>query len=172
MIAAVQGIFARKLTQDYIAAEEFVKSYYDTLMSHRKSMSLFYSAPSSMPDGKPLPAIVWNGNVVKDAATFQDMFVKEMPPSYYDVQSYDSHVINPKYVSAEDATSQQGSPKNMSMLVTVSGYVKYGEDAEAPMNGFSESFVLVPNPENDSTKGRGKRGKEWLIQSQTFRLVV
>lgn len=58
----------------------------------------------------------------------------------------------------------------MTILVTVSGYVKYGEARLAATRGFSEIFVLIPNP--DMVGGRGKSGKEWLIQSQNFRLVV
>jgi NTF2-related export protein 1/2 len=75
------------------AAEKFVESYYAALQSSRATMS-FYSPPSAMPDGKPLPAIVFNGNIISDAAAFQAMFEKQMPPAHYEVQSYDCHVLN------------------------------------------------------------------------------
>lgn len=42
--------------------------------------------------------------------------------------------------------------------------MKYGDDRDAKMRGFTESFILVPNYE--------KLGKSYLIQSQNFRLVV
>lgn len=60
----------------------------------------------------------------------------------------------------------------MTILVTVSGYAKYGDLRDAPMRGFSENFVLIPNPEAVKNKGQGKSVKEWLIQSQIFRFVV
>ncbi len=125
-----------------------------------------------MPDGKPLPAIVFNGNVIADAAAFQEMFEKQMPPAYYEVQSYDCHTLNPNYTAADAEASSGGSGKNITILLVVSGYVKFGELQDAEMRGFSESFVLVPNSENTTRKGRGKQGKDWLIQSQNFRLVV
>lgn len=125
-----------------------------------------------MPDGKPLPAIVFNGNVIPDAAAMQKMFQQQMPAAIYEVQAYDCQVMNPNYV-AENAKGGVGSTgKNMTILVVVSGYVKLGEVREATMRGFSESFVLVPNPDAVGAKGRGRHIKEWLIQSQNFRLVV
>lgn len=59
----------------------------------------------------------------------------------------------------------------MSLMLLVSGYVKYGESREAAMRGFAETFVLVPNPEQAGGKKR-KAGDGWLIQSQNFRLVT
>lgn len=58
--------------------------------------------------------------------------------------------------------------KDMSILILVSGTVRYGEDREQPQRGFSETFVLTPNPSADHARGR----KDFLIQSQNFRLVV
>ena len=124
-----------------------------------------------MPDGKPLPAIVFNGNIIPDAAAFQNMFQQDMPPAHYEVQSYDCHVLNPNYTVDGTQGSGAASGKNMTILVTVSGYVKFGEPREAATRGFSENFVLVPNAEA-TAKGRGKQAKDWLIQSQNFRLVV
>jgi len=54
----------------------------------------------------------------------------------------------------------------------VSGYVKFGELRDAEMRGFSETFVLIPTPGTTTSKERGKRGNQWLIQCQNFRLVV
>jgi len=154
------------------AAEKFVESYYAALQSSRATLSSFYSPPSAMPDGKPLPAIVFNGNIISDAAAFQAMFEKQMPPAHYEVQSYDCHVLNPNHTAVGFEASSGGSGKNMTILLMVSGYVKFGEHREAAMRGFSETIVLVPNLDLTTTKGRGRRGKEWLIQSQNFRLVV
>jgi NTF2-related export protein 1/2 len=41
---------------------------------------------------------------------------------------------------------------------------------DEPLKGFSETLVLVPNLEKGRT--RGSMVRNWLIQSQTFRLVV
>ena len=155
-----------------VAAEDFVEAYYTALRSSRATLSSFYSAPSAMPDGKPLPAIVFNGNVIPDAAEFQNMFEKQMPPAHYEVQSYDCHLLNPNYTADGLDPSSGGSGKNMTILLSVSGYVKFGELKDAEMKGFSETFVLIPTPDTTTSKGRGKRGNQWRIQSQNFRLVV
>lgn len=109
-----------------------------------------------------------------------------MPPSHYEIQSFDCQILNPNYPTALEAQSTTaGRPsrpantptaaaKNMSIMVIVSGYVKFGEGRESldsPHRGFSETFILVPNPLADNTpKGRSK--KQWLIQSQNFRIVA
>ena len=148
-----------------------MNTFYHALEASRKTIASFFTPPANMPDGKPLPAIVFNGNVL-DAATLQNMFVHETPPTRYEVQSYDCQVINPNYV-AEGTSSRGGaSGRNMTILVVVSGYVKIGEQHEAEMRQFSETFILVPNTAADSRKGRQKSAKDWLIQSQNFRLVV
>ncbi|KAI9834824.1 MAG: hypothetical protein M1819_002732 [Sarea resinae] len=153
------------------AAERFTESYYPALKSNRETLSSYYIPPSAMPDGKPLPAIVFNGNVIPDPATFQNMFVKEMPPTHYEVQSFDCQVLNPNLLAGGPDANTGGSGKNMTILLVVSGYVRIGEPREGPMRGFSDSIVLVPNPDKTAEKGRAPRSK-WLIQSQTSRFVV
>lgn len=125
-----------------------------------------------MPGGKPLPTISFNGNQIPDALAMQTMFEQQMPQSHYQVQCYDCHVVNPNYI----AEGTQGWPaktgKNMTILVAVSGYVKYGDPKEAKPRAFSETFLLVPNPAAAVSKQRLKNVKEWLIQTQNFRIVV
>lgn len=120
----------------------------------------------------PTPStILFNGNTVADGAAVQDIFVNQMPAAHYEVQSFDCQIINRAYPTATPAgakPSTQMGVKDMSILVIVSGHVRYGEGRDQPQRGFSETFVLVPNPSSD----RGKRRKDWLIQSQNFRLVV
>lgn len=123
-----------------------------------------------MPDGKPLPAIVYNGNVIADAAKFQALFQRDMPRAHYEIQAYDCHVLNPNYIVDGVQGSGAANGKNITILVAVSGFVKFG-GRDATARGFSENFVLVPN-QDAATKGRGRNVKEWLIQSQNFRLVV
>jgi NTF2-related export protein 1/2 len=124
-----------------------------------------------MPDGKQLPAILWNGNLVPDAASMQTTFITNMPPTHYEVQSFDCQVINSSYITDGTQGSGDSAGKNMVLLVIVSGYVRLGPANDSDMRGFSETFVLVPNPEL-SNKRQGKPTKEWLIQSQNFRYVV
>ncbi|MCJ1453373.1 hypothetical protein MMC28_003720 [Mycoblastus sanguinarius] len=126
-----------------------------------------------MPDGKPLPVIVYNGNIIPDPKSMQTLFQEEMPETRYEVQSYDAQVLNPHYVAeGTKETAKPSSGKSMTILVAVSGYVKYGEPRGATMRGFSENFILIPNPAMAERASRSRNTKEWLIQSQTFRLVV
>ena len=123
-----------------------------------------------MTDGTLLPIIVFNGNPIPGAAAMQKTF-EEMPPAKYVVQCYDCQVINPDFVTGDCQNKASTSVKNMSILVSVSGYVKFGEPREAEMRTFNETFILVPNPAAvGGNKGRNQ--KDWLIQSQTFRVVV
>jgi len=146
-------------------ATDFVQSFYSALQSNRGALSTFYSSTAL--------TILLNGNLVADGAAVQDIFVNQMPPTHYEVQSFDCQIINRKYPTLTPTgikAPTEMTVKDMSILVTVSGYVRFGESRDLPQRGFSESFVLVPNPNVSQPKGRGK--KEWLIQSQTFRLVV
>ncbi|KZF24746.1 NTF2-like protein [Xylona heveae TC161] len=154
------------------AAERFVESYYPALQNARSTLASYYVAPSAMPDGKPIPAIVFNGNIIQTAADFQAMFENQMPPVFYDVQCYDCQVLNPSLVTAGAQTAPPESGKNMTILLMVSGYIRFGELRDGPIRGFSETIVLAPNPEAAAIKGRGKSVKGWLIQSQNFRMVV
>lgn len=154
------------------AATHFVNTYYTALKAHRDTITSFYMASAEMPGGKPLPSISFNGNQLPSAEAMQTMFQQQMPPSHYEVQCYDCHVINPNYIAEGAQSWPAESGKNMTILVAVSGYVKYGDLKEAKPRGFSESFVLVPNPVAAAGKQRMKNIKEWLIQTQNFRIVV
>jgi NTF2-related export protein 1/2 len=95
-----------------------------------------------------------------------------MPKSHYEAQSFDCHVLNPNYnIGASDADlGPDPTGRKMSILLVVSGYVKYGEARDAKMRGFTENFVLIPN----FAAGIGNQDvfKKWLIQSQNFRIVL
>ncbi|KAL4998753.1 hypothetical protein BDV10DRAFT_166177 [Aspergillus recurvatus] len=143
------------------AATEFVQSFYPALQSNRATIASFYSTPTS--------TIVFNGNPVADGNAVQEIFVSQMPPTHYEVQSFDCQIINKQYPTATIGR-QIDSRKDISILVIVSGYVRFGESRDLPQRGFSETFVLVPNPSSEG--GKGKRRRDWLIQTQNFRLVV
>lgn len=127
---------------------------------------------TAMPDGKPLPVIVFNGTAMPSAEAFQKMFEDEMPPAQYDVQSYDCQVLNPNYAAIGTKSTSGTNGKNMTVLIVVSGTVKFGTHKESETKGFSDTFVLVPNPGAAAANARKKPIKEWLVQSQTSRLVV
>ena len=124
-----------------------------------------------MPDGKPLPVIVYNGNIIPNPTAMQTLFQDQMPQARYEIQDYDCQIVNPNYVAEGTQGSSSDSGQNMTILVTVSGLVKFGDPHSATARAFSENFILIPNPVA-AKKTRGKRHKGWLIQSQNFRLVV
>jgi NTF2-related export protein 1/2 len=153
-------------------AETHVKKYYHALESVRNTISSFYSPETAMPDGKILPAILYNGNILPNAMAMQQMFETRMPPILYEIQSLDCQVINPNYAPSGKPAPGAAAGKNMTILILVSGYVKMGPPKEAVTKGFSETFVMAPNTEAAAIKKRGGHVKEWLIQTQSFRLVV
>ncbi|KAI1906916.1 hypothetical protein LOZ53_001919 [Ophidiomyces ophidiicola] len=170
MVAISQDALTQVSTD---ATSDFVQSFYNALQSARASISSFYcSAPVS---------ILFNGNIVTDGSSVQDIFLNQIPPAHYEVQSYDCQLLNANYpTTAGSSTTAAGRPgarstsRNMSLLVLVSGFVRFGDGRESfdmPNRGFSETFVLIPNPELDGGSKRRDK-KHWLIQSQNFRLVV
>ena len=119
-----------------------------------------------------MPTIVINGNPVPDPRSLQTVFETQMPQAHYEVQSYDCQVLNADLAPA-GATRNPSPGKNMSIVLTVSGYVRYGESRSAVMRGFDESIILVPYADpSSSNRGRDVLAKDWLIQCQNFRLVV
>ncbi|OJD13057.1 hypothetical protein AJ78_06449 [Emergomyces pasteurianus Ep9510] len=165
------------------AATDFVQSFYPALQSARNTIASYY-APTPT-----LSKILFNGNVVADGPSVQEIFTNQMPPAHYEVQSYDCQIINPNYpgmavsssglaASASASAkplSSSAMAKNMSILVTVNGLVRFGElrdPGDMSNRGFSETFVLVPDAPADGGGPRARAKKHWLIQSQNFRLVV
>ncbi|KAH0559670.1 hypothetical protein GP486_003815 [Trichoglossum hirsutum] len=153
------------------AAQEFIDAYYPALQSSRAKLPSFYTPPTTGSDGKTLPVLIFNGNVIPDPLSMQTLFEKEMPSTTYEVQAFDCQVLNPNYSAAGPGPYPPESGKNMSILLSVSGWVRFGDSKEVPIRGFSESFVLVPNAEAAVAKPKGN-ARKWLIQSQNFRLVV
>ena len=154
------------------AAEKFIDLYYEAIQSQRATIASFYQKPKTLPDGKVLPSIVYNGDVKADGAVMQKLFQDGMPPTYFEVQAVDAQCLNPNYIPEGTTGGHAVSGKNLTVLVTVSGYVKFGDARTALMKGFSESFVLVPNQESTGPRTRAKQFRDYVIQSQTFRIVV
>jgi NTF2-related export protein 1/2 len=153
-------------------AETHVHRYYKALESSRSTIASYFMPQTTMPDGKLLPTISFNGTVMSTGDGLQKLFEDEMPPAQYDIQSYDCQVLNPNYAAIGTKATSGSNGRNMTVLMVVSGTVKLGTQKESETKGFSDTFVLVPNPDAAAAKARKKPLKEWLVQSQTFRLVV
>jgi NTF2-related export protein 1/2 len=128
----------------------------------------FYVKPN--PDSPLKPDISLNGNLISSPSDLEAVFAKQPPKTHYEVQSFDCHVLNHNYnVGAPDNVLEMNKQgKKMSIMVTVSGSVRYGDGADT--QGFMDSLVLVPNWEVYGKLPKVKR--RWVIQSQTFRLVL
>ena len=164
-------------TNGISAAENFVDAYYTALQSSRHTISSYYCPHEVQTDGKVVPVIIWNGNLLPDVASFQKMFENDMPYTHYDVQSLDCHVLNPTSLAADKVQGGSGAEdkdieRRMSIVVAVSGSVRLEEPQKGPLRGFSETFVLVPNPEKAVGKGPKAEKKGWLVQNQNFRYTV
>ena len=155
-----------------LAAKDFVETFYPALSNARDTIASFYMQPTTMSDGKSLPVILFNGNVIEDPTAMEKMFKDDMPEAHYEVQTYDCHVLNPNYVpqDAPEVSSETG--KNMMMLVMIGGSVQFGDvkTTPLPVRGFTENIVLVPNFAAMGNE-KGKPAKDFLIQSQNFRLT-
>lgn len=179
-------------------SEAFVDAYYTALQAARHTLSTFYTATDTFPDGKTVPVIAWNGNVYNSGPAFQDAYADTMPAyTYFEVQSLDAQVLNPHPPPAPPskdlggdamvdgdaalaggkkggAGKRGGQQKEQqeelvgSLLVVVNGFVRLEEKKEGPQKGFSETFVLVPNRDHSKKDG----SKRWVIQNQNFRYVV
>ena len=152
-----------------IACDEFVASYYPAI-NDGKNLTSFYIKPNS---SSPQADISLNGKIVPDPEQLQNIFQTEVGKCSYDCQSYDCQVLNTNYnVGApENMLAPNKDGKKLSILLMVSGGVKYMDSSDSEVRGFTENFVLVPNWNAQGPKAP-KGLKKWLVQSQTFRLVV
>ncbi|KAK5689831.1 hypothetical protein LTR97_012590 [Elasticomyces elasticus] len=167
-MAALTDTDYTKLATD--TGERFIDSYYSALDGARASIKSFYVPTIVQENGRGLPNITYNGEVIGDAASFQERWEKQMPRTHFEAQSVNVHVLNPTLKPTE-GMKKKDAERNMSLIVQVSGSIRIGQPKEGPLRGFSDSFVLVPNSELSGGAGTGKQdhGRQWLIQSQTFR---
>ncbi|KAF3942140.1 hypothetical protein ABW19_dt0206658 [Dactylella cylindrospora] len=124
----------------YSAAKAFVSTYYPDLHNGRQKLAPYYL---------PTANVSWNGNQITGGDEFQKLYVA-MPPTTFEVQCFDAHPLLPN------------GRGQCSIMVATNGYVKFGDDKDAPLRGFSETLVLEPD---NSTP------VNFLISSQNFRLV-
>lgn len=127
---------------------------------------------TSLPDGGSIPSITINGTVIANQEELQSFLEHTAPNAHYEVQAFDVHVVNPNYYADGTSGTMSETGKSMVLLINVNGYVKYGTDHSAIPRGFSESFILAPNKEFEKLKNKKANIREWLIMSQTFRIVV
>lgn len=152
-------------------SEQFLETYHQALTSNRSSISTFYLSPQpSATPNHSIPLIAYNGTLTHSGEDFQNAY-ESMPYTYHEIQSLNASIINPCLDPNKQATKAEAE-RNCSVAVQVSGYVRLHERKEGEMKGFSESFVLVPNSEEERGKKGAGKGREWVIQSQVMRWVV
>lgn len=168
MTTLTETDLTRLSTED---GESFADAYYTSLNASRAQIASFYVPASAA--ARPLPHISFNGELLNDAAVFQQRFEKAMPYTHFEPQSVNVHVMNPS-VGQVAGQGKREAEANVSLVVQVSGYVRLQERKEGPMRGFSDSFVLVSNKDETGAKATGKQssGRKWLIQTQNCRFVV
>ncbi|CAK4034481.1 nuclear transport factor 2 domain-containing [Lecanosticta acicola] len=148
-------------------AESFTEAYYNALCASRHTISSFYSPPST--ETNTTPYINYNGEVLATGNDFQTEFDK-MPYTYFEVQCLNAQILNP-CVDPDATGTRKEAERNVSVVVQASGYVRLVERKEGPMRGFADQMILVPGKTGDKGKVLGE-GRQWVIQSQTFRFVV
>ena len=154
-------------------ASNFIETYYPALKSNRDDIASYYAQVTTTDDGQSIPVIIYNGNTIQDPSAMQAMFKDQMTGCHYEVEDYDCHILNPNYVPQGVEGAKPETGKNMMILLSVSGSFTYG-DLKTTLDAsrtFSDSIILVPNP-GAVTNFQKLPLKEWLIQSQTFRLVA
>ena len=136
------------------------------LSSRRNIISAFY-IPQPPTATAPAATIVINGKIYPSGQALQDKFKADMPATHYETDTMDCHVLNSNY----NPTNQPaGKPAScyMTLLIMVSGTVRFSNDRNVPSQTFSDTLILIPN---DISRARTGGSKDWVIQSQTFRLV-
>ncbi|KAK4553002.1 hypothetical protein LTR86_009926 [Recurvomyces mirabilis] len=124
-------------------AEHLVDTYFSALEGARGTISSFYVPTIVQENGRGLPSITYNGEMMNDAAVFQKMWEDQMPRTHFQVQSLNTHVMN-RALAPIDSKTKKDAERKMSLIVQAGG----------------------------RGTGKQDLGKRWLIQSQTFRFVV
>ncbi|KAF2198025.1 hypothetical protein GQ43DRAFT_465947 [Delitschia confertaspora ATCC 74209] len=167
------------------AADTFVDAYYEALRHDRPSISSFYCAKGTK-GSLPVPNIAWNGNTYTDAFEFQ-LYVEELTYLNFEVECVNCIVLDPKCVPVEQLKRGGDNPENalergMSFTILATGKVRVQEQLKGPLRSFSESFVMVPNPDYEpkqvvigdrqkSEEEATKWNRAWLIETQNFRFT-
>ncbi|KAJ3499190.1 hypothetical protein NLG97_g546 [Lecanicillium saksenae] len=154
------------------AADNFVNTYYQAINS-KANLQSFYVNTS--PRYTISADISINGQLVATPADYLKLIEAQGNGVHYDVESLDSHVMNPSFKfgmpeNVHDAAKAERNGSRMSIVVTAVGRVQFGKGKDAPQKMFNETFILVPNW--DAMARNPPRGaKKWLIMSQNFRAL-
>ena len=120
-------------------------SYYSAMNTARHAIHAYYVPQSTLADGTSLPIIFFNGTEVADGTSVQRIFQQRYPTSTFEIDVVDCHILNDQY-PAQNGTSTNGTV-SMSLLVVVNGIFKQGSARDQPEQEFSETLILVPNPD-------------------------
>ncbi|KAI1827893.1 hypothetical protein F4861DRAFT_293608 [Xylaria intraflava] len=130
------------------AAQNFVENYYNSL-NKRLPLAQYYADSSThLTSASVKPDISINGRVLDSPAEYETLLDKQGAPVYYDVLSFDAHVVNPNYslgcpkalsLSADEATPGQAKVAKsikdgdrVSFAIQVNGSVRYGKPGDGP----------------------------------------
>jgi NTF2-related export protein 1/2 len=155
----------------------FIEQYYDALTrpGERENLSRFYLTPSATQSVD----ITFNGAIISSPTELQETFTKNVDRCTYDIQTYDVHVTNKDYKIGRPeglrvgGNSEKDVGRRMSMIITVSGIVRYGtSEDKGEQKVFSDVIFLVPNWNSFGGKAGAMRARKYVIQNQTFRIVA
>lgn len=155
------------------AADQFVKDYYEATNAHRHNLASYYLSSTAIAGSESPISIVFNGIEVPDGKAAQEIFEKSVPRSQIEVDTIDCQILNPNHSPAANASQHpKSAAKSCSILVIVGGIFKASDDRNEEEEDFNDSLIIVPNPEPPPPRPtRGPRYKDYLIQTQNFRLV-
>lgn len=127
---------------------------------------------TALPTGSSLPRITYNGEIIESPTVLEARY-KDLPRTRTECQSLNVHVMNPAIMPLEATARTEEKRNNISCLVQVSGSFKMLDSSDPP-RGFSDSIVIVPNKTELGGKGKGRsgEGRQWVIQSQNYRIVT
>jgi len=146
----------------------FVEAYYKAANVNRSTLAGFYISAKYSGTEKAILSVMLNGNEMGDGHMIQEIFMKDTPRSHIDVETIDCHILNPHYPPAYDA---QKAKTLMSLFIVVGGLYKTAGGMKE--EEFHDTLVLIPNPDPAPPRNaRNRDHKEYLIESQNFRLVA
>ena len=143
--------------------------YYEATNTRRHNVASFYV--SSTPE-RPT-TVVFNGIDLADGRAAQDIFEQMTPQSHIEVETIDCQILNTNYLPvANNVSDGRNAARSCSILVNVGGIFKASNDRNEDEEDFNDSMIIVPNPDSGGHRGpRGPRHKDFLIQTQNFRLL-
>lgn len=152
-------------------AETVAREFYRAMGSQpqRKHLTTHFVAENDMGGGQKLPDILFNGVKYNSPGTFQE-FVEALPKMKYEVQSLGGVIINPALALEGFSEVDIKKGKAAVVSVTVGGIIIVNDDKDDP-HVFSDSLIMMPNPEASLNGRRDKGKREWLVSVYNSRFV-